>query len=159
MQMAASSTEPLSESFTRFVAEVEPRLRYALTAALGRERGREAAAEALAYGWEHWERLQSMDNPAGYLSRVGRSRGRRRRTLPRFESGRPGRIPDVEPALLEALAALSERQRTAVFLVHGLEWSRSEVAELCGISVTSVGSHLERGLAKLRARLGVEADD
>ena len=109
MQMAASSTEPLSESFTRFVAEVEPRLRYALTAALGRERGREAAAEALAYGWEHWERLQSTDNPAGYLSRVGRSRGRRRRTLPRFESGRPGRIPDVASALLEALASRTPR--------------------------------------------------
>lgn len=159
MQMAASSTEHLAESFTRFAEQVEPRLRFALIAALGRERGREATAEALAYGWEHWERLQSMENPAGYLYRVGRSRSRRRRLLPRFEPGRPARIPEVEPALLEALSELSERQRTAVFLVHGLEWSRSEVAELCGISVTSVGSHLERGLAKLRARLGVDADD
>jgi DNA-directed RNA polymerase specialized sigma24 family protein len=39
-----------------------------------------------------------------------------------------------------------------------MEWTRPEVAELLGISVTSVGSHLERGLAKLRAELGVDSD-
>ena len=31
-------------------------------------------AEALAFGWEHWNRVREMDNPCGYLYRVGRSR-------------------------------------------------------------------------------------
>jgi hypothetical protein len=29
--------------------------------------GRDAAADALAYGWEHWERIKDMKNPIGYL--------------------------------------------------------------------------------------------
>lgn len=156
--MAATRGDPLVESFTRFASDVEPRLRYALTAAVGWDRGREATAEALLYAWEHWERLRSMENPAGYLYRVGRSRARIRGRRPRFESSDPGRMPEIEPALRDALGQLSERQRTVVFLVHGMEWTRVEVAELLGISVTSVGSHLERGLAKLRARLGVDFD-
>ena len=69
--------ETSTASFTEFVAETEPVLRRVLTAAWGSERGREATAEALAYGWEHWERIREMENPAGYLYRVGRDRARR----------------------------------------------------------------------------------
>jgi len=39
--------------FEGFVRESEPRLRRALVAAYGFEEGRDATAEALAYGWEH----------------------------------------------------------------------------------------------------------
>jgi len=38
----------------------------------GQVSGREVAQEALEYGWEHWERLRSMENPVGYLYKVGR---------------------------------------------------------------------------------------
>jgi RNA polymerase sigma-70 factor (ECF subfamily) len=148
------------ESFTRFAADAEPRLRHALVAAVGLDRGRDAASEALAYGWEHWDRVGGMENPAGYLYRVGRSRARRRRLIgPRFERPQFGRIPEVEPALLDALARLTERQRTVVFLVHAMQWTRPEVAEFLGISVTAVGSHLDRGLTRLRKWLGVTDDD
>ena len=41
------------------------------------ESGREAAADALSYGWEHWEWVRAMTNPAGYLFVVGRDGGRR----------------------------------------------------------------------------------
>ncbi len=54
-------------SFTEFVEQVEPRLRNALIPMLGLDTSREATAEALAYGWEHWDRLREMENPAGYL--------------------------------------------------------------------------------------------
>ena len=53
------------DSFTRFVKETEVRLKYALCAALGSDRGMAATAAALAYGWEHWDRVQAMENPAG----------------------------------------------------------------------------------------------
>ena len=66
-----------TDTFTAFVTATEARLRHALTAAWGVEIGRESAAEALAYGWEHWDRVSGMDNPAGYLYRVGRDRARR----------------------------------------------------------------------------------
>jgi RNA polymerase sigma-70 factor (ECF subfamily) len=69
--------ETKADSFTEFVVGTETRLRHALTAAFGPERGREGAAEALAYGWEHWDRIGKMENPAGYLYRVGRDHARR----------------------------------------------------------------------------------
>ena len=54
----------LSEvSFEEFVVMAEPRLRHALIAAVGWGRGREATAEALAYGWEHWGDLRVMAKP------------------------------------------------------------------------------------------------
>jgi hypothetical protein len=66
--------------FEAFVLRVEPGLRRALFAALGLDKGREATAEALAWAWEHWGRVKSMDNPTGYLFRVGQSRSRSPRT-------------------------------------------------------------------------------
>ena len=62
------------QAFTRFVEETEPRLSYALAAAYEPEVGAEATADALAYAWEHWERIERMGNPAGHLYRVGQSR-------------------------------------------------------------------------------------
>jgi hypothetical protein len=50
--------DALTEEFSVFFREVEPRLRHALVASCGFEAGREAAADALAYAWEHWDRVQ-----------------------------------------------------------------------------------------------------
>jgi len=153
------TTVDARESFTVFAREVEPRLRYALTAALGQELGHEAAAEALAYGWEHWDRVQGLTNPAGYLYRVGRRGVRFRRGTIVFLPVESSRMPDVEPQLPDAMARLSERQRVAVFLAYGMGWTRREVGELLGISANSVGAHLSRGLTKLRSALGVRIND
>ena len=139
--------------FTTFVAEHEPRLRRAFVAAYGGSRGREATAEALAFAWEHWDRLSNVQNVPGYLFRVGQSRTRRKRTVLVFSTTREGDDPVFEPGLAPALKALTARQRTAVVLVHGFGWTLREVAELTGTKVTTVQNHLERGLAKLRLTL------
>ena len=145
------------DGFRLFVETSEPRLRRALVATYGAERGREATAEALAYAWEHWERLRGMQNLAGYLYRVGQSRTRQRKDRQLF--ARPEHPePWYEPALVAGLVDLSDRQRTAVVLVHGFGWTMREVAELTGVEVTSVQNHLERGLRKLRAALKVTCD-
>jgi DNA-directed RNA polymerase specialized sigma24 family protein len=150
--------ETTTDAFTEFVAAVEARLRYALTAALGSQYGREAAAEALAFGWEHWDRVEVMGNPAGYLYRVGLNHGKKlkqdhRVVLPEAPLQK---LPWVEPGLPAALAGLPERQRVTVLLVYGHEWSMGEVAELLGISKGSVQTHVGRALKKLRGRLGVK---
>ncbi len=150
--------QPLRDSFTEFVNEVEPRLKRALCVGLGTERGVEATADALAYGWEHWERVKGMENPAGYLYQVGRSRGRPRRVpRPTFPAFPPESSPWVEPGLPDALARLSESQRLAVWLVHGFEWTLDEAASLLGVSVSTLRNHLGRGEKKLRKALGVSA--
>jgi RNA polymerase sigma factor (sigma-70 family) len=146
------------EAFAGFFKETEPRLRQALSAVLGSETGREAAADALAYAWEHWPKVSVMENPVGYLFVYGRGRGRdrlRRRRVA-FTAPDPISIPDVEPGLTRALGRLPERQRTTVMLLHCFEWSMSEVADLLGLSKTTVQNHAERGMARLRRSLGVD---
>jgi DNA-directed RNA polymerase specialized sigma24 family protein len=144
------------EGYEGFFAVAEPRLRRALVARYGLDRGPEATAEALAWGFEHWDRLRAMENPTGYLYRVGgtKARGRRRRVL--FDTPQQPGEPDVEPELAVALTRLSANQRAAVVLVKGYGWQLHEVAELTGSSISTVNTHVRRGLAKLRTELGVE---
>jgi DNA-directed RNA polymerase specialized sigma24 family protein len=142
--------------FERFVEEAGPRLGRALAALYGFEDGRDATAEALAYAWENWQRLQHIANLPGYLFRVGQTRGRRRRQpLPGLFDIGVGGDYSFEPGLPKALATLTQRQRLAVVLVHGYGYTLREVAELTGIRPTTVQNHLSRGLARLRGLMGV----
>jgi RNA polymerase sigma factor (sigma-70 family) len=146
------------EGFRQFFEAHEPVLRRALIAAYG-PAGRDAAADALAHAWEHWDRVEHMDNPAGYLYRVGQSRLRwYRRRPPSLPAPTHDREAWFEPGLPGALAELSRSQRVAVVLCHGFALSHREVGELLGVSASTVQNHVERGLAKLRARLEVSAD-
>lgn len=147
-----------THEFERFVEEVGPRLQECLTALFGPLAGTEAAADALSYGWEHWDRVSGMDNPAGYLfavakGRVRRERGRRFVLLDRVD---PQGAPWVEPGLPDALERLSPKQRTVVMLVHSFGWSLSEVAGVLGVSKGTVQAHEHRGMSRLRKELGVE---
>jgi len=145
--------EPVA-AFEAFFRETEPKLRRALVAAYGPDIGLDAASEALTYAWQHWERLSRMENLPGYLFRIGQTRGIRRRRQPVLHD-RPS-WPEYlfEPALPAALAALSERQRLAVVLVHGYGYTLHEVADLTGLRKGSVQTHAARGLARLRTAMG-----
>ena len=151
-------SDDAEERFRAFVAYAEPRLRRALVAAYGAERGREAVAEALAFAWEEWSRVAAMTNPTGYLFRVGQSRTRARKRPVVFPDATMTEAPWVEPGLVDAMRAMTERQRIAVVLVHGYQWSVREVAELTGLTRSTVQKHLDRGIGKLRAALGVDTD-
>jgi DNA-directed RNA polymerase specialized sigma24 family protein len=142
------------EGFRQFVITSEPRLRMALMATYGVERGREAAAEALAACWERWEDVSKMENPIGWCYRVGQSRTRDRKS-PQLHFRPVHDEPWVEPALPSALARLPRRQRVTVVLVHGYDLTVNEVAGVLGIAPTSVRTHLSRGLDSLRRSLNV----
>jgi RNA polymerase sigma-70 factor (ECF subfamily) len=158
---------PERADFDDFVVNLEPRLRRALVAAYGPDAGREATADALAWAWQNWDRLSRMDNPAGYLWRVGqtsvRSAARRRRhelsAVVEVElEPLDGHEPRVEPALDGALADLSPQQRAAVVLVHGYGYSLSEAAGVLACSISTVRNHVERALRRLHAALEVSDD-
>jgi DNA-directed RNA polymerase specialized sigma24 family protein len=155
-------TDLADETFEQFAAGAGIRLQRAFVAAYGPERGADAVAEALGYAWEHWRRVRRMDNPLGYLYRVGQTRTRPRKTPvgTGWEPARAAPAGDrlVEPGLVDAVASLTEPQRVAVVLVHGYEWSLREVAELTGVTVSTVQTHVERALAKLRDALEVVDD-
>jgi DNA-directed RNA polymerase specialized sigma24 family protein len=148
----------IEKQFEAFVLQNEPRLHAAYVARYGHHKGREATAEALAYAWEHWGRVQAMDNAMGYLFRVGQSRvrerSRRAMYLPPSEH-----YSAVEPNLLPALAALSDKQRMAVVLVHVEGWTLREVAELLHVSIPTVQKNADRGLANLRRSLHIEISE
>jgi len=151
------------EAFTAFVGEAQDPIRNALVAGFGLEVGRDAAEEALVYAWEHWDRVSGMGNPRGFLYRVGYRTAlgmvRRRGNEVLFPEVPAVSNPIViEPGLPAALSKLSERQRTVVVSVFGFGLSQRETASLLGISRSSVERHLDRGLHRLRAELGV-ADD
>ena len=158
-RMSVTHRPRADNEFTVFVKETEPRLSFALAAAYGVDVGRDSTADALAYAWEHWSEVQEMENPAGYLYRVGQSSARRyRRRGPLFPAVVPTVLPDVEPGLPAALSSLSEAQRTAVVLVHVLDWSEREAADLLGVDRSTVRRHRDRGITKLRASMEVDVD-
>jgi DNA-directed RNA polymerase specialized sigma24 family protein len=155
-QTASEVDEP---SFEAFATRVWLPLRQALVGAFGTERGSEAHALAMAYAWEHFDRVAVTDSPVGYLFTVGRSqtRSRRKALPPQFPQPTPD-LQDYEPELPRAMAALPEAQRLAVFLVVGCGWTNAEVGRLVGRSESTVRAHVARGLARLRRELAVEEE-
>ena len=145
------------QEFSLFVTEVEPVLSRALSGAYGIEIGEEATRDALVYAWENWERVSGMENPVGFLFRVGQSRSRRYRrrrvVLPEVSSDE---LPHVEPALPRALEELSERQRAALLLIHVEGLTERAAAKAMGVSRVTVRRHADRALSKLRSFLEVE---
>ena len=116
-------------------------------------------AEAFAYAWENWDRIKEMQNPAGYLYRVGQSKARRgifRKPPPIQVPVQPDGSHWFEPGLDTAVNELSEKQRAAVILVHGYGWSVTEVAEMWGVTFSTVKAHIDRAMTKLRKKLGVD---
>ncbi len=148
-----------SDAFTEFAQVAEPRLRLALGAAFGFDLAEEATAEAMAFAWEHWDRVTAASNPVGYVFGVGRNTARRSLRRHRFPYLPPvlaSEIPWVEPGLPRALGLLSVRQREVVMLLHCFGWTLGEVSEMLGMARGTVQTHERRGLARLRKDLGVE---
>lgn len=152
---------PQETEFLVFARGLEPQLRVALMARFGPARGRELAAETIAWAWEHWDRVSQADNPGGYLYRVGvRRAGRWRWSRPvTIRDARPtDGSPWMEPGLPHALGRLSPAQRQSVVLIEGYGFTYTEVARLLGIRRSTVQTHVRRALTRLRGELGVEVD-
>ncbi len=146
-------------NYEAFVRRDGARLRAGLVAAYGPDVGADAAAEALAYGFEHWAEVATMANPSGYLYRVGQSEARRHFRPSGFLPARAARgLPDFEPALAPALEALTESQRVGVVLVHALGWTLTDAAAVLDIDISTLRTHIARAMTKLRTHLEVTLD-
>lgn len=154
--MADTATD-MTDDLAHFLGDAQVRLQRALVARFGTDDGLEAASDALAYAVENWDRVAAMDNPVGYLYRVGETSGRRR-TRRWQHIGLLVREPvttdgPVDVDLQRALLGLSDAQRVEVVLVHGHGHSYAEAADVLDVPVTAVTNHLHRGLARLRSIL------
>lgn len=153
-----SKKRPPRDEFTDFAREIEPRLRFALAGCVRPGQAREATQEALIYAWQHWDKIKTINNPGGYLYRLAKRRAWRvRKPEPRIQTVPVEDQLMIEPGLTDALTHLSKMQRQVVYLVEGLGMSQREVAEFLGVGRTTVETHLERGMNRLRRDLGVKA--
>jgi DNA-directed RNA polymerase specialized sigma24 family protein len=154
--------ETLEVLFEEFVRTIGERVRRALVAFYGVEIGTEAAAEAMRVAWERWPDVSSMDNPGGYLFRVGQSQARPNVRWARHRTTFPSTAtaatqPDYTELidLFAALTRLRPIQRAALVLVrcHGLTYG--EAATVLGINESAVTNHVHRGTRRLREILEV----
>lgn len=144
------------ERYERAVAPLERTLRRALVARFGVDAGCDATADALAWAWEHLDRIESMANPAGYLYRVGQSAAKRARRLRRPAPVFPRENQldgQTGTDLFDALRRLPQSHRVAIVMVHAYGFTYREVADLLEVSESAVTNYVHRGLAKARILL------
>src|SRR5205823_2339826 len=119
----------------------------------------DVAAEALSRAFARWDKVESLSYLDAWVLRVAANLAidvtRRRRPW----LHRPvltGADDDIATrmALTAALQRLSRRQREVIVLRHLAGLPEQEIAALLGIAHGSVKTHLRRGAAALRDRLG-----
>jgi len=149
-----SDGEAVGEAFT----VMAPRIRAALSPIADPAAVDDAVSEAFVYLCTHPERVLAMANPGGYLYRVARNHLRRVPRRPTLPPVPDAVMPTVDPGLPGALAVLSEKQRVVVYLIAGVGWTAREAGEFLNLGESTVRTHYDRGLAKLRARLGEDEE-
>jgi RNA polymerase sigma-70 factor, ECF subfamily len=132
-----------------------------------RAEAEEVCQESFLRLWQHADTFVARAKPSTWLYRVAHNlaidRLRRRR-----EQSHPTGIEEVPTserpslhlydkqvadAVEQALAALPERQRAAISLVHYQGMSNAEAAEVLAVKVRALESLLARGRQQLRERL------
>lgn len=138
----------------------------ALAAAVSRapDLAEDLVQEAMLRARRHWARVGGLEKPGTWVRRVTinlalnsrRGLAREARThLAWWEyRGRAEPSQALDPDLLQALHALSPRQRAAVALHYLEDRSTAEIADLLGCSVSTARVHLHRGRHALAEHLG-----
>jgi RNA polymerase sigma-70 factor, ECF subfamily len=139
---------------------------YVLTA--DQAEAEELAQEAMVRAYERWDRVGTMESPAGYLYRTGVNLNRHRlrhlavrarRLLAMTRDAPSEQVPGVRREIAEAIASLSGGQREAFMLVEWLGLNAEEAGRVLGIAPASVRSRVHRAKAALRARLSDKGRD
>ena len=154
-----SAAVDVTPSFDSFYLECRDRIGRALTVTLrNAELAADAVDEAMVRAYQHWSRIAGLENPAGWVYRVGlnyaRSRLRRRRGREHLlHATRHDEVQVGEPTVVLALAALPVNQRAVVVCRLVLGWSEAETAAALGIRPGTAKSRLHRALGVLQNEL------
>jgi DNA-directed RNA polymerase specialized sigma24 family protein len=149
-------------AFDEFYVTHVDKVYRALAIAVGSDDlAREATDEAMTRAYAHWERVSDLDNPGGWVFRVGlnwatswwrKTRRERGRLSDVAQPGNPGPDP-VALAARAALDRLPVSQRSVVVCRVLLDLSTVETAAVLHLSEGTVKSRLSRGRAALRKAL------
>ena len=120
----------------------------------------EAVDEAMARAFQRWPRVQALDNPGGWVYRVGLNWSRsflRRALRPAPTWVTADRLVDdgntLDPTIDRALAQLSIEQRAVVVCRLLIGYSEAQTALVLGVRPGTVKSRLARATARLQSLL------
>lgn len=153
--------EGFEEAFDRLFPQA---LRLARRILCDASAAEDVAAEALARAYAQWPRVSALPHVDAWVLRVASNLATDhvRRNPPQVQpasSLETDELVTLRMALGAALVSLPRRQRQTVTLRYLGELSEAEVADALGISSGSVKTHVHRGLAALRARLGPSIEE
>ena len=159
LYVVVEDTERLA--FHDFYVGSRDRVGRALAMTLGdADLAADSVDEAMARAYQRWSSVSRMDNPSGWVYRVGlnlaRSRIRRLTRRRRATADRPADVPEpdvLEPAILRALQALPVDHRSVVVCRLLLGWSEAETAEALDIRPGTAKSRLHRATTTLATQL------
>ena len=124
----------------------------------------ELMQEAFLKLWERWDRIDTIDDPVGYLFRVAlnATRSRRRRTTIALRKLMPGNeverdaFADAEMRadVRALLIACTPRQRAALVLVDLLGYPSEHAAHVLGVRPSTVRALATQGRRTIRATEG-----
>ena len=150
------------QEFTEFYAcAKDDCLRIVLVSVGDRQLAEDLVAEAFTRAWMSWRKVRDHPSPRAWVVRTALNvnvswwRRRRREVLaalpsgPAAESCWPASLDDV---LVRAIRTLPRRQREVITLRVFFDLDTATTAKTLGISPGTVGVHLHRTLAALRAR-------
>jgi RNA polymerase sigma-70 factor (ECF subfamily) len=157
--------EAVPPPFETFVTDHQDRLFGALCLITGdRFEAEEIVQEAFLRVFERWERISAMDEPAGYLFRVGMNvfRTRRRRAALGVRRAMGWAPPssdefaevEVRETVLHGLAQVSEDQRAALVVTALYGLSSEEASKVLGVKPSTVRARATRARAALRDAIG-----
>jgi RNA polymerase sigma-70 factor (ECF subfamily) len=159
VRLPERSKEPPLD-FSVFFAEESGRLFEALYFVTGnRAEAAELMQDAFLKMWERWDSIDRIDDPTGYLFRVGLN-GFRMRVRAAHRASR--RLVRVEPApdpfdeielredVRRLLLGLAPRQRAALLLLDMYGYGSKEAARIMGIRRSTVRALATKGRAVLR---------
>ena len=154
------------EEFVRWRSPALLKTAYLLTGDRGH--AEDLLQGALAQVYRHWHRIHANGVPEAYVRRAmvnhRISSWRRRRVPeapldPQFHATTQDDVSalDQRDELWRALREVTPAQRAVLVLRYYEGYSEAEIAAALACSPGSVKSHASRGLARLRAALGVPA--
>lgn len=142
--------------FQRLIDDHSAAVKRFLAAAVGPPGAEDCFQETFIAALSAYPRLQRTDNLRGWLLTIARNKA-----IDHFRARKrvsPGGVPElphedpaaIDPALIEAVAALPEKQRSAVALRYVTDLPFKDVADIMGCSPEAARRSVHEGIKKLR---------
>jgi RNA polymerase sigma-70 factor (ECF subfamily) len=159
-----------AESFDAFyTAHYRRVLAFAASLCRDRHAAEDLTQEAFVAAQRRWARLQTFDRPDAWVRRVVANRSVSRWRRLESDRHRNERLTQLAPRdsaeppasdvdLWRRVSALPPRQAQVIALTYLEDRAPADVAEILGIGIESVKTHLKRGRAALAKALGQDED-